>query len=69
MTNKQRLKIYEQFFHKINIYCTTMNGEKVKDAVGLIDSWSYCHRCGNGQLSNRQQQQLIDSVVKKMEDF
>lgn len=69
MTNQQRLKIYEQFFHKISINCTTMNNEKIKDAVGLIYSWSYAHRCGNGELSDKQQQKLIDSVVKKMEDF
>ena len=38
MNNQQRLRIYEQFFHKINLHCITMNNEKIKDAIGLIGS-------------------------------
>jgi len=69
MNNQQRLRIYEQFFHKINLHCITMNNEKIKDAVGLIERWSYNHRVGNGTLTEKEQRKMIDSVIKEMEEF
>ena len=69
MTQKQRLAVYQKFMHKISIYSTAMNNDKIKDAVSLIDRWSYAHRQGNGELSPRQQQAAVDHVVKLMEDF
>lgn len=69
MTNKERLKAYESFFHSINMHCITMNNEKIKEAVSLIDSWSYAHRVGNGEHSPHRQQKIVDSVIKKMKDF
>jgi hypothetical protein len=69
MNNQQRLRIYEQFFHKINLHCITMNTEKIKDAIGLIDSWSYSHRVGNGTFTEKEQRKIIDSAIKRMEEF
>jgi len=37
--------------------------------VCLMDSWSYAHRCGNGELSERQQRKLVDAVVRRMEKY
>lgn len=69
MTKLERLKIYESFFHSINVHCITMNNEKIKDAVSLIDKWSYAHRQGNGEPTEYQQKKMVDSVVKKMKEF
>ena len=69
MTNAERLKIYESFFHQINVYCITMNGEKIQDAVGLIQQWSYAHRQGNGMFSPREQKKMVNSVIKAMEEY
>ena len=69
MTNKERLKIYEAFFHQINVHCIIMNTEKIRDAVGLIDSWSYAHRAGNGELTEYQQKKSVEHVIRKMEKF
>lgn len=68
-TNDEKLKIYEGFFHKINIYCTCMKNEKIADAISLIDSWSYSHRVGNGVLSEEKQQELVDNYIKKMQEY
>jgi hypothetical protein len=69
MRQKDRLKIYESFFHKINMAVTTFDQDRVRQAVYLIDDWSYAHRVGNGEPPPREQQAIVDRVVKKMEDF
>lgn len=69
MTKSERLKIYESFFHRINLQVLTMNNEKIKEAVTLIDRWSYAHRQGNGEVSEYQQKKMVESVVKKMKEF
>lgn len=69
MRKEDRLAIYEKFFHQINVYCITMNQEKIKDAVSLINSWSYAHRIGNGEHSEYQQKKIVENVIKKMDEF
>lgn len=69
MTNKERLKIYESFFHQINVYCITMNNDKLQEAIGLIDRWSYAHRAGNGELSDKQVKKNVESVIRRMHRF
>ena len=69
MTQKERLRIYEQFMHHMSMYVTTMKSEKIQEGVCLMDSWSYAHRCGNGELSERQQRKLVDAVVRRMEKY
>lgn len=69
MTKLERLKIYESFFHQINVYCITMNNDKIREAVGLIDSWSYAHRAGNGELSTSEQKRQVESVINKMKEY
>lgn len=69
MTKKERLQIYESFFHQMNVYCTTMNQEKLRDAVALIDQWSYAHRCGNGEYTEHEQKKIVDNVVSRMKEF
>lgn len=69
MTQRQRLHTYEQMMHKISLYVTVMNAEKIQEAIQLMDSWSYAHRSGNGELSEHQQQQRVDHVVVLMQEF
>lgn len=69
MTKADRLEIYESFFHKINLHVVCMNNEKVRDAVSLIDSWSYAHRRGNGALSDKEQKKMVEDVITKMKEF
>jgi hypothetical protein len=70
MTLKEKVQIYESFFHQIQLhYAVTMNQGKVLDALNIIDSWSYAHRVGNGQLSDKEQQRMIDKVAERMKEF
>ena len=69
MTKANRLKIYESFFHRINLHCLTMRSDKVADAVSLIDAWSYAHRSGNGELTDAQQKKQVEHVINRMKEF
>lgn len=69
MTDSEKLRIYESFFHRINLFRVTMNNDKIATAISLIDAWSYAHRQGNGALSEEEQNNLINNIILKMEKF
>jgi hypothetical protein len=69
MRKAERLAIYEEFFHTINVHCTTMNQEKIREAVSLIDAWSYAHRAGNGEPSDYEQKKMVEQVIERMSRF
>ncbi len=69
MTKKERLQIYESFFHQININCITMNQPKLAEAIRLIDSWSCAHRRGNGEPSEYEQKKMVETVIIKMKEY
>jgi hypothetical protein len=69
-TQKEKLAVYEKVLHQLQLYAeVTMNGEKVNELIGLICSWSYAHRCGNGELSDKEQQRIIDKALQRLKDF
>lgn len=64
-----KIKVYEKFFHQIQLhYSLVGNDKKVKEALDIIDDWSYSHRCGDC-ITEEERQQLIDGQFKKMEDY
>lgn len=69
MTKLERLKIYEDFFHSIQMQCICMNHERVRDAVNIISDWSYSHRMGNGTFSLSEQKRCVEDQIKKMKEF
>lgn len=65
-----RAQIYERFFHQIQMYReVTLNAEKVKEALDIIGDWSYAHRAGNGQLSEKEQSRMINRQIDRMMKF
>lgn len=68
MTCEEKLRIYERVFHKISYGVTAMNNERVREIVSLIDSWSYAHRAGNGELTYKEQEARILRALKKLQD-
>lgn len=67
-TIEEKLEMYENFLHKINMCCVSMNNNAIKELVENADIWSYNHRRGNGELSDEEQQKLIDSAFWKLCD-
>ena len=67
-TLKQKVTQYEAFLHKINACITSCNHDGVRELVENADKWSYSFRIGNGELSDRKQQQAINNAFWKLLD-
>ena len=67
-TNKEKILQYESFLHKINMFIVSCNNDGIKELVENADNWSYSHRVGNGELSDREQQKLINKAFWKLLD-
>ena len=60
--------MYEAFLHKISMACTCMDNLAIQELVQNADAFSYAHRQGNGMLTDKQQQELINSKFFKLLD-
>ena len=67
-TLKEKVKMYEQFLHNIALYAETGNNSLVQDLINNAADWSYSHRVGNGELSEKQQDQIIAAKLWKLLD-
>lgn len=67
-TLKQKVQMYEAFLHKINMACICMDNLAIQELVQNADAFSYAHRQGNGMLSDKEQQELINSKFSKLLD-
>ena len=66
---KARIQKYEEFLHAINTYAAiVIDGEKVRKLIDNACSWSYAHRVGNGEYTDREQQDIIDSRFDRLTD-
>ena len=63
---KEKVAMYERFLHAINMCVTCANNDGVRELVSNADKFSYSHRRGNGELSDREQQQLINAAFWKL---
>lgn len=67
-TLKQKVDQYESFLHKINSFIVSCNNDGIKELVENADNFSYSHRVGNGELSDKKQQQAINNAFWKLLD-
>lgn len=60
-TLKEKIEVYEELLHKIQLHReVTMNNAAIIRLLDKICAWSYSHRSGNGELSEKEQQSRID---------
>ena len=66
-TLKEKVKVYEQLLHNIQLNAeVAMNNENVRKLIGNICRWSYAHRVGNGELSEKEQDEVINTAFYKL---
>lgn len=65
---REKIAVYERFLHDLSLYSTSMNGEAIRKLVGNADRWSYAHRCGNGELSDEEQDRIIENAFRRLLD-
>lgn len=67
---KHRLYEHESLLHQIQLYAeVAMNREKISQLIGLICSWSYAHRVGNGENTEEEQDAIVERAWQKIVDF
>lgn len=60
-------EVFRAVFHYLHTHAQiTMNYEKVTEMMSAISAWSYAHRCGNGEYSDEEQQELVDRTFERI---
>ena len=55
-TMKEKIAKYEQFLHMLQLNAeVSMNMENTQRLIARSCDWSYAHRRGNGEFSEKQQ--------------
>ena len=68
-TLEEKVEQYEQFLHNINMMLIVGNTEGIQRLFDNADPWSYMHRASNGELSEEEQQKLIDKAFWNLNKF
>ncbi len=62
---KEKIKMYEDFLHKLNLFCLIPNPDGISELLANTDNWSYAHRKGEG-LSDKERNELINTAFWKL---
>ena len=66
-TMRKRIRQYEHFLHDLYFASSvTMDAKRVGELIDNASRWSYAHRQGNGELSEREQRQLVRSAFDRL---
>lgn len=68
-TDAEKIRMYEDYLHKINLLYTCMNHQGIARLVQNADSWGWAHRQGNGELSDEEQEKLVAAKFWKLLDM
>lgn len=58
--------MYEQFLHNLQMYSVCGRGDLIQILVDNACSWSYAHRVGNGEYSDKKQDKLVAANFWKL---
>jgi hypothetical protein len=68
-TLAEKVKMYEDFLHRISLYCNCGNNEAIRKLVQNADAFSYAHRVGNGEYSDEEQDRIVAAKFWKLLDI
>ena len=68
-TLRQKVEQYESLLENISLYMNTGSQINIRRLLNNIDDWSYSHRKGNGELSEKEQQKIINKAFWKLNDL
>lgn len=69
-TMKEKIAKYEQFLHMLQLNAeVAMDMKNTQRLIARACDWSYAHRRGNGELSDKQQQKIINTAFNKLTDI
>ena len=66
-TLDEKVEKYENLLHKIQLCAeVALDEKKTSQLIANICRWSYAHRTGNGELSEEQQDELIEKAFDRL---
>lgn len=65
-TLKQKVQMYEDFLHLLDLMSWCGDPETMSKLIRNASAWSYAHRVGNGEYSEKEQQKIIDQNFWKL---
>ena len=68
MTDADKIKHYEDFLHRLNMFVVCCNSEGIQELVSNADSWSYAHRVGNGEMDEETTEKNIQRLTRSLSD-
>lgn len=72
MNRKPTLREEQEVFHSImhiaSIASTCGRDDHLRRIIFAMDDWSYAHRRGNGEPTERQQQQMVNHAFWRLKD-
>jgi len=68
-TLKEKVEQYESLLENISLYMNAGTQLGIRRLLNNIDDWSYSHRKGNGELSDKEQQKLINKAFWKLNEL
>jgi hypothetical protein len=68
-TLRQKVEQYESLLELLSLYVNAGSQISIQKLLNNIDNWSYSHRQGNGELSEKEQQQIINKAFWKLNDL
>ncbi|MNQ21363.1 hypothetical protein D3C85_344790 [compost metagenome] len=65
---EEKVEVYENLLHSIQASRVAFNSERVRLLLSLIDNWSYAHRQGNGEKSEKEIQEAVHAAFNKIKE-
>lgn len=67
-SQKEKIAVYENLLHELQMNAeVNMNEAAVREIVNRVCRWSYSHRAGNGEFSEKQVQENIDKAFWRLD--
>ena len=65
----EKVEVYEHLFHDLQLYSNvTLDSPPVHHIISVIGDWSYAHRQGNGEFSEKETDRLIRHHFDRMKN-
>lgn len=68
-TLREEAEVFHKIMHAANLMHITGKAEHFKKIVHAMDNWSYAHRVGNGENTDREQQQAINKAFWQLKEI
>lgn len=67
-TLREEVEVFHKIMHVANLMQICGKTEHFKKIVHAMDDWSYAHRVGNGELTDREQQQCVNKAFWRLKE-